>query len=254
MSTPKIRAWADGSSTGGATVAARIERELAIEILRGDRAPGSQLPSVRTLARDQGVTPPTIQRAVDRLELAGLVTVRRGSGVRVNDPADCGDLSLLPVWFEAYVDQPDRAAAVLGDFLELRRVVAAHLIRTRSRLMVAAAPELARLTARLADATELAEIVEIDLAFTRVVVEAADQFAVTSIVGTTERLVQRVPFVAEALYEDRAYHRRVIRKLLTAFGSGQGADAAANALLKALESWDRRTVNRFRELVTRACA
>jgi uncharacterized protein YoaH (UPF0181 family) len=172
--------------------------------------------------------------------------------VRVNDPNDSGDLSLLPLWFEAYVDQPDRASAILGDFLELRRVVATHLIRTRSGRMVTAGPELVRLTARLADATDLAEIVEIDLAFTRSVVAAADQFAVAAIQRTTERLVQRVPFVAEALYEDRSYHRRVIRQLMTTLGSGEGPAAVADALDRALKSWDRRTVNRFRDLVAAA--
>src|SRR5689334_16003765 len=74
-------------------VAAGIERQLALEILRGQRAPGSQLPPVRVLAQTHGVTAPTIQRVVDRLEAGGLVSARRGSGVTVNDPERTTDLS-----------------------------------------------------------------------------------------------------------------------------------------------------------------
>ena len=83
------------------TVAESIERTLAIEILQGKRVPGAQLPPVRALAEEYGVTPPTIQRVVERLAIQGLVTARRGSGVTVNDPEGSGSLSLLPLWLEA---------------------------------------------------------------------------------------------------------------------------------------------------------
>ncbi len=231
MSTPKI-SWAyQHHPPTAATAAARIERELALAILRGEYVPGANLPGVRALARQMGVAAPTIQRAIDRLESAGLVHVRQGSGMRVNDPTQCGELSLLPLWFEAYADQPDRAAQILGDFLELRRVVATHLISTRAKHIVAAAPTLARLASELGERDDLDSVATADLAFTRAVVESADQFAVATILRTTERLVRFVPYVAEALYEDRDYHRTMIRNLVTALGSG-GSPAGVAAKLE----------------------
>ncbi len=230
------------------TVAAALERRIAVEILRGERAPGSHLPPVRALAAEHGVTAPTIQRVVDRLEATGLVSVRRGSGVTVNDPNGCGELSLLPVWFDALSDQPDRMANMLADFLELRRVMAAHLIRTRAQRIARAAADLVGIAHPLQDSTDLATVIEADLGFTRAVIAASGQFAVTALFHTTEALVRDVPFVAEALYGDRAYHRRVIARIAAAMALRDGADAAAAEVERALAGWDRRTVDRFLSL------
>jgi DNA-binding FadR family transcriptional regulator len=230
----------------GGSVAARIERELALTILRGERAPGTHLPPVRTLARELGVAPPTVQRVIDRLETAGLVTVRRGSGVRVNDLRRGFDLSLLPLWFEALADAPQRAGEILRDFLELRRVVAVHLVRTSLPRIIAAAPELASLAAAVDAAEDSAARAAADLALSRRVVDACGQVAVGAVFVIAERLVREVPHVAEALYGDRAYHRRTVRKVMEAF-AGADVDEAARGMDRILAAWDRRAVDRFIE-------
>jgi hypothetical protein len=83
------------------------------------------------------------------------------------------------------------------------------------------------------------------VAFTGTVVEAAGQFAVSSIFHTTGQLVRQVPHLAEALYGDRAYHRRMLRRAIASL-AGAAPDAAAAALDEVLAAWDRRTVARFR--------
>jgi DNA-binding FadR family transcriptional regulator len=226
-----------------------IERRLALEILRGERTPGSQLPPVRRLARDHGTTAPTIQRVIDRLEAGGLVSARRGSGVTVNDPQRSGDLSLLPLWFEALAGQPERAAGILGDVLELRRVMAAHLARTAAPRLAVAAPQLLALALSVERATTLGEAVTADLAFTGAVVGAAGQSAIAAIFHATARLVREVPPLAEALYGDRAYHRRVLKRAAAALARATPAEAAAE-LEAVLAAWDRRTVARFRAALT----
>jgi len=226
-----------------------IERRLALEILRGERAPGSQLPPVRRLAHDHGTTAPTIQRVIDRLEAGGLVSARRGSGVTINDPKRSGDLSLLPLWFEALESQPDRAAKILGDVLELRRVMAAHLVRTAAPRIAAAAPQLIALALAVGRATTLAEVAETDLAFTAAVIDAAGQSAVAAIFHTTARLVREVPHLRDALFADRAYHRRVLKRAAAALARTPPAAAAAE-LEEVLAAWDRRTVSRFRAALT----
>jgi DNA-binding FadR family transcriptional regulator len=234
-----------GTAPVRATMAEEIERRLAREILRGERAPGSQLPPVRALALTCGVTAPTIQRVIERLEAGGLVSVRRGSGITVNDPHRVGDLSLLPLWFDALADQPARAAAILEDFLALRRAVAGHLLRTAAPRIVAHAAQLATLLAAVEAATTLDAVADADLAFTRAVVEAAGSFAVGAIMHTTERLVRVVPHLSTALYGDRAYYRRVLRRTVSALADATLASATVE-LEAVLAAWDRRTVARFR--------
>jgi DNA-binding FadR family transcriptional regulator len=232
-------------------VAERIERRLACEIIRGERAPGSQLPPVRELARHHAVTPPTIQRVIDRLAAGGLVQARRGSGVTVCDPRRSGDLALLPLWFEALADQPARAAAILADVLELRRVVGAHLVRSAAPRLARQAHRLAELTAAAAAAATVPARAEADLALTAAALDAAGQFAVAAVFHTTARLVREVPHVAEALYGDAAHYRRVLARIAIALATPRGDPAA---LIAVLEAWDRRAVARYRALVSSSLA
>ncbi len=239
-----MRAWALATRPPP-NVAARLERLLACAILRGELPPGSQLPSVRALARRHEVTVPTIQRALAGLERTGLVTARRGSGVRVNDPASCADLSLIPLWFEALAGDPDRAADILRDFLELRRVFAAHLA-VRARGELAGGGALFDALARVQAAVELEELVTADLAFTREFLRLSGQLAAQLLFNAVERLVRDAPFVAEAFYADRDAHRVVLEGIA---GALLLPDAdARDAIGALLEAWDQRTVARYREL------
>jgi DNA-binding FadR family transcriptional regulator len=218
-----------------ATKAAAIERRLAYEILRGERVAGSQLPPVRELARVFRVTPPTIQRVIERLETSGLVSARRGSGVTVREPRRSGDLALLPLWFEALADQPDRAAAMLADVLELRRVVAAHLFTTGARSLARAAASLAPLMAAATSAPTVEARAVADLELTAAAIDATSQFAVAAVFHATARVIRDVPQIAWAVYGDPAYYRRMLLRL----ASGDAPDAV-------LITWDRRSVDRYR--------
>ncbi len=227
------------------TAAERIERTIAVGILRGDYPIGTTLPSVRKLAEQFETTVPTIQRAVDRLAASKLVSVRRGSGITVNDPQGTGDLSIMPLWFEAFQDDPDRLGRMFSDFLEMRRVIAAHLIRTRLPSLMMAAPALAAVATSLATATTIEEIAVADSRLTRVFVDAADNFAISSVFSAIERFSLEVPQAAEALYGDRESHRKIIGEVV----AGLMANDPATAVTNALENWDRRTVARFLALV-----
>jgi len=225
------------------TLATRIERQLALEILQGKRPPGSQLPPVRDLAAAHGVTTPTLQRVVDRLEAAGLVSARRGSGVSVLDPQRSADLSLLPLWFEALADQPARAAAMLGDFLELRRIVLVHLVRVHGDRLTGAAAVLAPLVIAARRAATPVALAEADLGIARAIIDTLDQVAIRAIFQATARLVREVPRVTEALYGDADAFHRVVRQLATAIAE-EGA-AAAPIVERVLVRWDRRSCERY---------
>jgi GntR family transcriptional regulator len=61
---------------------------IAAKVQRGDLKPGDQIPSVRALAKEYGVTTATAQKAVKQLTEDGYVTTVQGLGIFVADNAD----------------------------------------------------------------------------------------------------------------------------------------------------------------------
>ena len=64
----------------------RLPNDLAErikELIRRQYHAGDRLPSIAALARDFGVGAPTVREALKRLEMAGTVSIRHGSGVYV---------------------------------------------------------------------------------------------------------------------------------------------------------------------------
>lgn len=223
-----------------------IERVLARRIYRQEIPVGATLPTVRALAAEFDVTVPTIQRAVARLAATGLVLTRQGSGITVQDPLALGNLQVVGELIEACADQPERVGPLLADYLELRRVLAAHLVRTRLPALLEALPAVVEAVASAVDAEELTEIAAADAALTRAVVEAAGNRAISTVFHAVEQLAVRVPAVADALYGDREAHRAAITVVVTAIAAADGdASRAASGVEDALRIWDRGTVARF---------
>lgn len=63
----------------------QIANHIRDEILRGERSPGDEVPSERTLAEQWNVSRPTATRALQALRAQGLVESRQGSGSYVRD-------------------------------------------------------------------------------------------------------------------------------------------------------------------------
>jgi len=240
------------------TVVDRIVRELAVAILRGERTPGSMLPQVRALAARYTVTLPTIQRVVAQLEAMGLVAAHQGRGTMVLDPARRGDGSLLPLQIEAFRDQPDRAATLVADFLELRRALAQLVVAriVRSALPVAelhAALEgaVTRLETAAAQGGDCDAVAAADLAFARALIDSAEQTAYAGVFNLLERLVWDVPTLRQAMYARPEENAGALRLFLTQWAAGVAADELAGLLELLLTEADRRTVEGFRaSLVT----
>jgi DNA-binding FadR family transcriptional regulator len=72
----------------------RLYRQIADQIRRlitkGDVAPGERLPAERDLARQLGVSRPSLREALIALEVEGLLDVRVGSGIYVAQPGGAG--------------------------------------------------------------------------------------------------------------------------------------------------------------------
>lgn len=231
--------------------AVRLERELTAQILRGHHRPGARLPTVRELARHHAVNPSTVQRALARMEATGLVTARQGSGFRVNDPASSGDVSLVPAWLEALADQPAAAAAVLDEFLEVRRILSARLlVRHHARLRARVAELEPLATAVLhagSDAASggVAALRDADLAFARAVLTIAGNRVVLAIFHTAARVVTDVPRVAEAMYGDPAANIASLTEVMNALATLDG-DALGVQVERILAKVDAGTVARYR--------
>lgn len=222
-----------------------LERTLVRRILRREYPPGSNLPSVRALAAEFEVTAPTIQRVTARLEAHGLVEAHHGSGVRVLDAARTGGLSLLPLWFDALGDDPTEAARIFRECMELRRLVAVHLAPRIDP--TSAAPALLDALERTREARSSDDFMEADLAFTRVVLDAAGHFGATALFNSVEAVIRRVPGVAEAVYGDPALARAALEGVVAAF-THDGAERD-RALAGALERWDLDATARFEAFV-----
>ena len=77
----------------------QVTEQISEAIARGQLASGDKLPAVRKLASELVINPNTVARAYSRLEQAGLVTTKTGSGTFVSDPkmrrSDAADINML---------------------------------------------------------------------------------------------------------------------------------------------------------------
>jgi DNA-binding FadR family transcriptional regulator len=229
--------------------ATAIENGLTLEIVRGRYAAGSRLPSIRELAQLHDVTPATIQRVVARLETRGLITARQGSGLRVNDPSASGDVSLIPFWLEAMLDWPERAVAVLRDFLELRRMIAARMLVRHREAILARAAELTAAAAQVdaASAQGLESVREADLRFARELLLTTGNIAALGVLNTMGRVLERLPVVAEAMYAEPERNVRSMLEVLQALVDGE---ASAEARIEAsIAAVDEQTLTRLEALL-----
>jgi len=71
--------------TDGVPIYRQIVNQVKYLVASGLLEPGEELPPIRTLALQLKVTPNTIVKAYDELEIAGIVHKRHGSGTFVSE-------------------------------------------------------------------------------------------------------------------------------------------------------------------------
>ncbi|MHC4086260.1 MAG: GntR family transcriptional regulator [Planctomycetota bacterium] len=91
--------WIQISSGSGEPIYAQVAEQISEAIAKSELASGDKLPAVRKLASELVINPNTVARAYTRLEQAGLVTTKTGSGTYVSDPklrtSDAADINIL---------------------------------------------------------------------------------------------------------------------------------------------------------------
>lgn len=83
------------------TLQDQLVRQVRAQILAGDLTAGTELPSIRGLARDQKVSVITVQRGYEALERASLIQARRGKGFFVLPLSEAEKQELAFVQLEA---------------------------------------------------------------------------------------------------------------------------------------------------------
>lgn len=99
------------------SVSTEVFEQIADEVLSGERAPGSALPSERQLAEALGVSRPAVREALQRLAGAGLIAVRQGDTTTVLDYRRGSGLEILP---RMLIRQGTLDPAVARSILEAR--------------------------------------------------------------------------------------------------------------------------------------
>lgn len=82
-------------------ISARIRRLIAIGALR----PGDRLPTVREMAASVRVNRNTAARAIQQLEMEGLVSTRVGKGTFVSDEAASSGRAELERQIDSHIDE-----------------------------------------------------------------------------------------------------------------------------------------------------
>ncbi len=184
------------------TLAERIAAELRRRILCGDLAAGVRLPAERSLAETYETNRNTLREAIRLLEMEGLVCVRHGSGVLVNDFRSEGQLRLLPHLL-AEMPDPRVRHREIADLLCLRRLV---LSETAALAALRATEEdleaLRRAVAAIEAAPDADEIlsIELDVAFYRALAAAAHSHTIQWSISTFARMFSQTMEVVTALW------------------------------------------------------
>jgi GntR family transcriptional regulator len=101
------------SQTDGRPMYLQIIEQIRQRIAVGDWPAGEQLPSIRQLASDLGVSVITVKRAYFELEREGVILTQHGKGSVVADGADVG-ARIHELDFAKHLEQVVRIGALLG--------------------------------------------------------------------------------------------------------------------------------------------
>jgi DNA-binding FadR family transcriptional regulator len=233
------------------TAVRRIAGQIAREIAGGAIPAGANLPPIRDLARRFHVNVGTIQRAVAGLEAMALVSVKQGSGVVVQDVESLGGFDLWPLLLSANRGNTEKAVKLVADALEVRRVLAVHLVRKVSELENYDRSALAACIERFADRVisrdqDLEELLRVEHRIIRCLLAQVDQSAMSAILNGVESTILATPQLLEAIYENPERNLNGWREFLSALDRSRDREFLIHSLLTILETFDRHVIERFR--------
>ncbi|MET8652958.1 FadR/GntR family transcriptional regulator [Nocardia aurea] len=218
------------------SVSADVFEQIAADVLSGELAPGSTLPSERQLAEALGVSRPAVREALQRLGAAGLVAVRQGDATTVLDYRRGAGLEVLPrLLVRAGVLEPAVARSILEARLhngpKVAELAAARIGDADAEALRA---ELARLLDALGAESDPIALQRLALEFWDHIIDAADSIVfrlMFNMLGAAYEpaLVALAPLMSAEVGNTDGY-RRLADAVLA--GEPEQAADAATALLE----------------------
>lgn len=161
-----------------------IFRQLAADVINGERPPGDTLPSERALAEALGVSRAAVREALGRLERAGLIHIRQGGSTVVQDYRNSSGFDVLPLLL-AHGGQADHDT--LASVIEARAIIGpqvARLAAQHAHRFPGITDRLRTLTREIREETDPLQRMWRALAYWELIVEAADSIAFRLIFNT----------------------------------------------------------------------
>ncbi len=207
----------------------RVAEAIRRIIVRGNLAPGENLPPERTLARRFQVTRNTVREALRKLEQLRLVTIRQGSGITVQD-------YLTSAGLEFVVDMlghSDDGADIMRELAEARAIIGRAMVHHAIDAMDLSDTELLE-EAVEAFAAEVAQeppdvrrLQELDFEVHSVLVRAGGNRAIVLLHNSLRHVYRHVAHLFEPLVAEPTGLLSCYRQALRALGKGDRPRAKA---------------------------
>jgi DNA-binding FadR family transcriptional regulator len=220
--------------------------KLRTAILTGEHAPGATLPGERELSERFGVSRLTLRAALGRLSSEGLVQSVHGSGTRVLDYREHGDVALLGHLAELALTGHHVGLEVIAGLLELRRAVAVEAIGSAAeRASVAELREMRAQVALLAmKLDDPHAFMMADLAWARMLVRSTKNLAYELLFNTVQKTIERNRGVELAFFANAPATIAVYGRLLDRMEARDAERARATAA-RLIHRLDRTTLDRI---------
>lgn len=208
------------------TLSREITRKLTRRIVDEVYPPGTKLPTERELSAEFGVTRHVVREALKRLEALGLVTIRQGSGIHVQDLRITGGLELARTLLKREDGSLDMG--FFRDLVDFRAQIGQTIVRLAAENRTD--EQLAQMKALTAERRNCfrdpAKLNEINAALFRVFAEATHNRIYQMVVNTVGRIVVELRAGLDIPEEVIAQVQRLIEQIVEAVEQRDGEVAS----------------------------
>lgn len=220
-------------------------------ILEGALKVGERLPPERSLAASFGVNRVTVRTALSRLQTAGLLSVRQGSGYTVHDFKTHGGPELLPDMARVARER-GQLLRVVEDLLRMRRHMAMAVLEVLPER--ADAEDLSSIRTaivafeRLAESQDVAALIDADLEVVRSMLRATHSPALALCMNPISSAVSEISELPPLIYAEPHTNVAGYRLLLGWLESHPAHRPDAALLVAELARRDADTLMRLKRL------
>jgi len=219
-------------------IADEVVVQLTHHIIEGVYRPGDQLPPERELAARFAINRTSLREALRRLETLGLLQVRPGDGVFVQDHRTHSGLEFVKYLLESGIGLDKK---MILDVAEIRRTFTVQMLELAAERRTAESLEALRVIVDRYPYQDAAarRNGELDFAFWREIAKATGNMVFIYLLNTIQEVVLKMSGLYFQLEADPQLAADLYRRLLKALRRGNKKQAAAVFMKRALDD-DRR--------------